>query len=128
MGRRRGGLLEFHRAKFQVCMVGMMFNKLFGGPKSVDRLQAQPTTRVLLLPITFLGNSALSQTFTIAERRKLIEIFEEAGADYELFGTDDEPIFDAQPINMSDEFFADTNDLNNVPGPVRDFEFFSRHM
>ena len=104
-----------------------MFGSLFKKNQPKYWLQEQPGTRVLLLPDRFKDNELTRQIFTIEERFKLIEIFEEKGADYKNYGfSDDEPIFMAHILNMGEKFFSEQNDMNEKSGDVREFEFFSR--
>lgn len=103
-----------------------MFGSLFKKNKPSLWLQEQPSTRVLLLPDKFKDNEATRQAFSIQERFKLIELFEKRKAAYQNYGfSDEEPIFVAHILNMGEKFYSDNNDLNSVPGDVREFEFFA---
>ncbi len=106
-----------------------MFGSLFKKKEPSYWLQEQPGTRVLLLPDKFKDNDVARQAFSIEERLKLIELFEERGAAYQNYGFDfDKPIFSAHILNMGEKFFAEQNDLNDIAGDVREFEFFSKKL
>ena len=87
---------------------------------------------VLLLPAEFHNNSMVNQIFTLDERKKIHKIFEERVAFHtymdETFMEDceDRLFFHADFVNMGEVFFAESNDLNSVPGDVREFEFFAQ--
>ncbi len=104
-----------------------MFGSLFKKREPTYWLQEQPKTRVLLLPDKFKDNDVARQAFSIEERFKLIDLFDERGAAYKNYGFDiDKPIFSAHILNMGEKFFAEQNDLNQIAGDVREFEFFSQ--
>ncbi len=104
-----------------------MFGSIFKKREPTYWLQEQPKTRVMLLPDKFKDNELARQEFSIEERLKLIELFEERGAAYQNYGFDDDkPIFFAHILNMGEKFFAEQNDLNQIAGEVREFEFFSK--
>jgi hypothetical protein len=103
-----------------------MFGSIFKKREPTYRLQEQLKTRVLLLPEKFKDNEITRQAFSVEERFQLMELFEERGADYRNYGDSVvKPVFSAHILNMGEKFFSDHNDLNQIAGEVREFEFFS---
>ena len=82
----------------------------------------QPGTKVLLLPAKFFNHSEVHPAFSAEEQKELAELFKNNKV---LYYTYSEPLskFVCDPINVGEVFYADKNDLNNIPGEVSEFEF-----
>jgi len=83
---------------------------------------------VLVLPAKHAENSLVNQVYSIDERKRLIQIFEEKGLDYMTMErpSDGELLFDAQPASMREAFIANKNYLNDTQQEVREYEFFRK--
>ncbi len=104
-----------------------MFGSLFKKNKPRLHLQQQPGTRVLLLPDIFKNNELTNQVFSIEERSNLIKLFEKRNVAYQNYGfSEKEPIIGTHILNMSEKFYSKENDLNQIAGDVREFEFFAK--
>lgn len=102
-----------------------MFGGLFKKRKPDFYLLEQPQTRVLTLPDKFKDNELTHQVFSLAERQKLVEIFQKKGADFRSYPMGDDIRFSAHILQMGEKFYAASNDLNDYPEEVREFEFFA---
>ncbi len=107
-----------------------MFEGLFRKKEPAFWLTPIPnSTCVLILPDKMTQNTLRNQVFNLDERRKLIKLFRENGivftdSGYGVDGDSNEPVFLASSVNMGEKFYSNANDLNEIPGDVREFEFF----
>jgi hypothetical protein len=98
-------------------------NKKPGQPKYF--IFEQPGTKVLLLPAKFSNHSVFHPVFSVEEQKELAKLFKHNRVAYYTY---DEVTskFVCNPISVGDAFYADKNDLNNIPGEVCEFEFHKK--
>jgi len=103
-----------------------MFDNFFKKNEPKDWFYEQPNTRVFLLPDKFKDNDIGNQVFSENERRKLNKIFNKRDVEGILFHEGLETTFYCQAIRFGEKFHSKSNDLNNFPEDVREFEFFAK--
>jgi|SaaInlStandDraft_3_1057020.scaffolds.fasta_scaffold55917_2 hypothetical protein len=103
-------------------------NKISGKPKHF--IFEQPGYKVLLLPAKFANHSLRQPKFSSKEQQELGVLFKRNKVKYCTYEEYSHPttefVFLCRPISQGEVFYADENDLNNIPGEVCEFEFHKK--
>ena len=100
-----------------------MFDNFFKKKRPKYYMFEQPGTKVLLLPAKFANHTVFNLKFSAEEQKELAALFKHNKVAYYTYNESLSKFF-CPPIRAGEVFYADANDLNEIPGKVSEFEFW----